>query len=126
MRHYLVMLAAVPVIGLAVEAFAATPANVKTWLDATVAQVAEEARPVAGAGGVPVVSVKVESGRRLGTPRIVKSSGSIAVDRAAITAAKKTRLAEYAPSALVERRITFAVPIRSQTVTAAAATSAAK
>jgi TonB family protein len=75
---------------------------------------------------VALVSVEVESDRRLSGPRLVRSSGSEAADKAVLAAAKKARLKEFAPSVLVERRVTLAVPVKAETATAAAETVAAK
>jgi TonB family protein len=126
MKNALVFLAGVSLLATAAHAAVATPEHLQAWANSAASQVREEVKPVAGQGGAPVVSVKIGSGLRLSEARIVKSSGDLNVDRAAVEAAKKTKLDGHAPAALVQRRVSFAVPVAPQTLTASAATTAAK
>jgi TonB family protein len=72
-----------------------------------------------------VVSVDVDANRRLSSPRLLRSTGSVEADRAVLKAVRGLKLPEAPPLELINRRVVLSVqaPVADTVVAGAAPVS---
>jgi TonB family protein len=98
--------AALPLLGLAAPV-SAEPAHVTRWLAETGQEIGAKVNSAPGAGTV-AIRANVGGDRRFNSVELVGSSGSTAVDRAALHAARKHR-GDTPPTELLGRSIVLRV-----------------
>ena len=98
--------AALPFLALAAPA-AAEPAHVTRWLAETTGEIGSKVQSAPGAGAV-AIRAKLGGSRRFDSVELVGTSGSAAVDRAALDAARKHR-GETPPTELIGRHVLLRV-----------------
>jgi TonB family protein len=98
--------AALPLLALAAPA-AAEPAHVTRWIAETTQEIGASVPPAPGAGAV-AIRASVGSSRRFEGVQLVGTSGSKAVDRAALEAARKHR-SDPPPTELIGRSVMLRV-----------------
>jgi periplasmic protein TonB len=94
---------------------ATTPAAVQRWRQALIAQIERHKRFPAtakGRSGIVSVAFSIDRDGRLTEVRVLASSGSAALDEAALDLIRRSQPFPTPPSALPENDLSFVAPIR--------------